>query len=445
MTKLSKLLFTVSILTLGACSSSEETIAPSVEQDQVPDVTNLEYASGQVTCESVLDTQVPTVLSLVQKMFPAFTKLEEEPVRNDFVVGHLQTHSDVGSRVVDISTERIENLDESSRFFGMGPDWRVISTLMTYPNPDDSAEFNVFVPKSTCVPGASEYPFGQQACQAYAVTTIQVGARRMKLESDVGGYVSFATYSEDKILRYGELNASEKQRFLELAVNTGGLRDDTEVLRVSKSLALRDFNRNNVIESEVTFESRPYTPSGSGYLPSIREYGQGSQARILDGFIPQNSGNLAFNPDIGFDGSDQRCSALNVSTGQGFSSSYDDASGDMRLSGDYTIDCPTALFADGRYICEGETSVTGDCIDTDGDGYGWNGVESCRIADGENTNSGGQNSNSVCIDTDGDGYGWDGSATCVPSSENSSVETLECVDSDGDGYGWDGVRTCFPN
>ncbi len=60
------------------------------------------------------------------------------------------------------------------------------------------------------------------------------------------------------------------------------------------------------------------------------------------------------------------------------------------------------------------------CVDTDGDGWGWDGTQSCRIA---------------CVDTDGDGWGWDGTQSC-------RVITA-CIDSDGDGYGWNGVETCF--
>ncbi len=100
-----------------------------------------------------------------------------------------------------------------------------------------------------------------------------------------------------------------------------------------------------------------------------------------------------------------------------------------------------------------------------------------------------------CVDTDGDGYGWDGSETCFPNGvdpadqkpaqNDQSGETFqpqrdnepdqttqpgdndqpdrstpdsadeaapvdsppsaECTDTDGDGYGWDGSKTCFPN
>ena len=47
-----------------------------------------------------------------------------------------------------------------------------------------------------------------------------------------------------------------------------------------------------------------------------------------------------------------------------------------------------------------------------------------------------------CIDTDGDGWGWDGTASCLISAppaasvNESSLDTLPCIDADGDGWGW---------
>ena len=57
-----------------------------------------------------------------------------------------------------------------------------------------------------------------------------------------------------------------------------------------------------------------------------------------------------------------------------------------------------------------------------------------------------------CIDTDGDGYGWNGSETCIPGQEstNGNNNTAnnnssdDCVDPDGDGFGWNGFETCIP-
>jgi hypothetical protein len=78
------------------------------------------------------------------------------------------------------------------------------------------------------------------------------------------------------------------------------------------------------------------------------------------------------------------------------------------------------------------TNNTGACIDSDGDGFGWDGFTTC-IPDHVPT------PDQVCIDTDGDGYGWNGTATCTPPQH-----TNQCIDTDGDGYGWDGTSTCIP-
>lgn len=72
------------------------------------------------------------------------------------------------------------------------------------------------------------------------------------------------------------------------------------------------------------------------------------------------------------------------------------------------------------------TSGQGPCIDTDGDGWGWNGA-SCRVA-GNGSSAGSQNTASAsnssdntgpCIDTDGDGWGWNG-ASCKVAPINAS-------------------------
>ncbi len=52
----------------------------------------------------------------------------------------------------------------------------------------------------------------------------------------------------------------------------------------------------------------------------------------------------------------------------------------------------------------------------------------------------------VCIDTDGDGWGWDGADSCqIPASESNppiTLPTSACIDTDGDGWGWDGSAPC---
>lgn len=48
----------------------------------------------------------------------------------------------------------------------------------------------------------------------------------------------------------------------------------------------------------------------------------------------------------------------------------------------------------------------------------------------------------ACVDHDGDGWGWDGTASCRVA--NFTPVKGECIDTDGDGWGWDGVASCRP-
>jgi endoglucanase len=108
------------------------------------------------------------------------------------------------------------------------------------------------------------------------------------------------------------------------------------------------------------------------------------------------------------------------------------------------------------------------CLDPDGDGWGWNGVASCRvtsivsrdpvaITDSIETTA---HTDLLCVDSDGDGWGWNGVASCntndssntsnantaVPVEDAESVvssdNTTACIDPDGDGWGWDGYQSC---
>jgi len=87
------------------------------------------------------------------------------------------------------------------------------------------------------------------------------------------------------------------------------------------------------------------------------------------------------------------------------------------------------------------------CVDTDGDGWGWDGSSSCLIGETTPATTG----SAACVDTDGDGYGWDGSATCLVGSQDTAntaspvvqaPNDAACVDSDGDGWGWNGSASC---
>ena len=86
------------------------------------------------------------------------------------------------------------------------------------------------------------------------------------------------------------------------------------------------------------------------------------------------------------------------------------------------------------------------CIDSDGDGFGWNGVETCVPGGGELLPV--ANPPLACIDRDGDGYGWNGVDTCVPDEGEATLpveQSFACIDTDGDGFGWNGIDTCVPD
>ena len=89
-----------------------------------------------------------------------------------------------------------------------------------------------------------------------------------------------------------------------------------------------------------------------------------------------------------------------------------------------------------------------ECIDEDGDGWGWNGTASCRpLSDTAISQMDAQveqvSDISSCVDTDGDGWGWDGNASCIVEQGAVQVpSTGSCIDTDGDGWGWNGVSSC---
>ena len=96
-------------------------------------------------------------------------------------------------------------------------------------------------------------------------------------------------------------------------------------------------------------------------------------------------------------------------------------------------------------------NIFGDCIDADGDGWGWDGEKSCRIPlSVQNSN---ENSADICVDTPplNDGWGWNFAieSTCrmlsfpdVGESESAIDQSLSCIDTDGDGFGWTGTQSC---
>ena len=103
---------------------------------------------------------------------------------------------------------------------------------------------------------------------------------------------------------------------------------------------------------------------------------------------------------------------------------------------------------------EAAPEVTGViCIDSPpvGDGWGWNGTDSCVIESNPATEPASEVAGAICIDSPpvGDGWGWNGTESCVVE-DNPTMDTLAevagavCVDSPpvGDGWGWNGTESC---
>ena len=87
--------------------------------------------------------------------------------------------------------------------------------------------------------------------------------------------------------------------------------------------------------------------------------------------------------------------------------------------------------------------LTSACIDSDGDGWGWDGHGSCIYdANKVHRHTSQQTActnNSAISDPDGDGYGWENNQTCIVMSKPGA-----CIDTQplGDGWGWDGTASC---
>ena len=106
--------------------------------------------------------------------------------------------------------------------------------------------------------------------------------------------------------------------------------------------------------------------------------------------------------------------------------------------------------------------VAAQCIDSDGDGWGWDGTASCRVTDSA-TSTTLIPSGSVCVDSDGDGWGWDGTTSCrvVDTANNTGIVPVNSnpVENSGvasgcdytdaaqyDGWGWNAstAQSCAP-
>lgn len=87
----------------------------------------------------------------------------------------------------------------------------------------------------------------------------------------------------------------------------------------------------------------------------------------------------------------------------------------------------------------GAVASDGNCVDPDGDGWGWDGTSSCRVGSTTASSVG----SPFCDDPDGDGWGWDGSGSCRAGGQSEPSPGLAvCVDPDGDGWGWNGSTSC---
>jgi len=90
-------------------------------------------------------------------------------------------------------------------------------------------------------------------------------------------------------------------------------------------------------------------------------------------------------------------------------------------------------------------SSAADCVDSDGDGWGWDGSNSCIVG----SPSSSSDNSTQCVDSDGDGWGWDGSNSCIVGSPSSSSDNnnAQCIDTPPllDGWGWDGTSSCRPS
>ena len=143
-----------------------------------------------------------------------------------------------------------------------------------------------------------------------------------------------------------------------------------------------------------------------------------------------------------------------VATGDSWQNSYKLMTLRLQASGEQTLingcfDSPPEGDGwgwDGSQSCRIESSTvasTDQCFDSPplGDGWGWNGNQSCRIdATGDNVSVA---SDGVCFDSPplGNGYGWNGTASCRLETSEFSTEVLvhyECFDYPplGDGLGW---------
>ncbi len=90
-------------------------------------------------------------------------------------------------------------------------------------------------------------------------------------------------------------------------------------------------------------------------------------------------------------------------------------------------------------------------FDSDGDGFGWENNQSCKVTDSSTGNNGLATCVSASSDPDGDGYGWENGQSCqvgilLEDEPTGDTGTVSCAntssDPDGDGYGWENNASC---
>ena len=129
----------------------------------------------------------------------------------------------------------------------------------------------------------------------------------------------------------------------------------------------------------------------------------------------------------------------------------------------------TGTTDDGYPVCSSSS------VDPDGDGWGWENNQSCKVvsnsgntgsdsgnsgSDSGNTGNTGDGNYPICssssVDPDGDGWGWENNQSCKVASNsgnsgNSGSTTSpdgypycssSSVDPDGDGWGWENNQSC---
>jgi len=105
-------------------------------------------------------------------------------------------------------------------------------------------------------------------------------------------------------------------------------------------------------------------------------------------------------------------------------------------TGAAAVVAPTAVAA-GAKAANGMAYCSGNGLDSDGDGYGWQNNASCVVVGSKADTH--PNCASSASDPDGDGYGWENEKSCIVVVHCQSAAS----DADGDGFGWENNRSCI--